>query len=83
MLKSDLLSDEKYAFYKKDIILMIFCTCFSTLRMFPPTFIRKPFTHLSNTLDTLSRYKIPSINHKTVRYRNIDDSNAIHSLTKM
>lgn len=83
MLKSDLLSDEKYAFFIKGFNSDDFFVLVSQhLGCFPPTFIRKPFTHLSNTLDTLSRYKIPSINHKTVRYRNIDDSNAIHSLTK-
>ncbi|QWH14972.1 hypothetical protein EXW38_18850 [Bacillus mycoides] len=83
MLKSDLLSDEKYAFFINGFNSDDFFVLVSQhLGCFPPTFIRKPFTHLSNTLDTLSRYKIPSINHKTVRYRNIDDSNAIHSLTK-
>lgn len=83
MLKSDLLSDEKYAFFIKGFNSDDFFVLVSQhLGCFPPTFIRKPFTHLSDTLDTLARYKIPSINHKTVRYRNIEDSNAIHSLTK-
>lgn len=83
MLKSDLLSDEKYAFFIKGFNSDDFFVLVSQhLGCFPPTFIRKPFTHLSDTLDTLARYKIPSINHKTVRYRNIEDSKAIHSLTK-
>ncbi|PGB42877.1 hypothetical protein COM02_24380 [Bacillus toyonensis] len=83
MLKSDLLSDEKYAFFIKGFNSDDFFVLVSQhLGCFPPTFIRKPFTHLSDTLDTLARYKIPSINHKIVRYRNIEDSNAIHSLTK-
>lgn len=83
MLKSDLLSDEKYAFFIKGFNSDDFFVLVSQhLGCFPPTFIRKPFTHLSDTLDTLARYKIPSINHKVVRYTNIDDSNAIHSLTK-
>ncbi len=83
MLKSDLLSEEKYAFFIKGFNSDDFFVLVSQyLGCFPPTFIRKPFTYLSDTLDTLSRYKIPSIERKTIRYRNVDDSNAIHSLTK-
>ncbi|MGG0515863.1 SIR2 family NAD-dependent protein deacylase [Bacillus pseudomycoides] len=83
MLKSDLLSDEKYAFFIEGFNSDDFFVLVSQqLGCFPPTFISKPFTHLSDTLDTLARYKIPSINHKVVRYVNYDDSNAIHNLTK-
>lgn len=84
MLKSELLSDEKYAFYIEGFNSDDFFVLISQhLGCFPPTFIKKPFTHLSDTLDTLSRYKIPSINHKKDRNRSeYDDSNAIHSLTK-
>ncbi|MBZ4222481.1 hypothetical protein LAE98_10255 [Bacillus wiedmannii] len=84
MLKSELLSDEKYAFYIEGFNSDDFFVLISQhLGCFPPTFIKKPFTHLSDTLDTLSRYKIPSINHKKDRNRSeYDDANAIHSLTK-
>lgn len=83
MLKSDLLSDEKYAFFIKGYNSDDFFVLLSQqLGCFPPTFIRKPFTHLSDTLDTLSRYRIPSVNHKSVRYLATDDTYAIHSLTK-
>ncbi|MDA2461112.1 hypothetical protein PDN45_13170 [Bacillus cereus] len=84
MLKSDLLSEEKYAFFIKGFNSDDFFVLVSQyLGCFPPTFIRKPFTYLSDTLDTLSRYKIPSIERKPIRYRtDVDESNAIHSLTK-
>lgn len=83
MLKSDLLSDEKYAFFIEGFNSDDFFVLLSQqLGCFPPTFISKPFTHLSDTLDTLARYKIPSTNHKVVRHGNFDDSKAIHSLTK-
>lgn len=83
MLKSDLLSDEKYAFFIKGYNSDDFFVLLSQqLGCFPPTFIRKPFTHLSDTLDTLARYRIPSVNHKSVRYLATDDTYAIHSLTK-
>lgn len=83
MLKSDLLSEEKYAFFIKGFNSDDFFVLVSQqLGCFPPTFIRKPFTHLSDTLDTLSRYKIPSMNNRMIRNVNIDNSNAIDSLTK-
>ncbi|MGG0703399.1 MULTISPECIES: SIR2 family NAD-dependent protein deacylase [Bacillus cereus group] len=83
MLKSDLLSEEKYAFFIKGFNSDDFFVLVSQqLGCFPPTFIRKPFTHLSDTLDTLATYKIPSIDNRMVRNLKIDNSNAIHSLTK-
>ncbi|MDA2379201.1 hypothetical protein PDN17_23145 [Bacillus cereus] len=83
MLKSDLLSDDKYAFFVEGYNSDDFFVLVSQqLGCFPPTFIGKPFTHLSETLDTLARYRIPSVNHKSVRYGNADDNYAIHSLTK-
>ncbi|MEN8644001.1 hypothetical protein ABFE25_04770 [Bacillus toyonensis] len=83
MLRSDLLSDDKYAFFVNGFNSDDFFVLVSQqLGCFPPTFIRKPFTHLSDTLDKLARYKIPSKNDKTDQYENVDDSNAIHILTK-
>ncbi|MDZ4414856.1 hypothetical protein ORL59_14805 [Bacillus cereus] len=83
MLRSDLLSDDKYAFFVNGFNSDDFFVLVSQqLGCFPPTFIRKPFTHLSDTLDKLARYKIPSKNDKIDQYENVDDSNAIHILTK-
>lgn len=56
-LQNQLLSEEKYAFYVKDYDAdSFFVTLAQKLKCFPPSFISKPFSYLSNNLDLLSEY---------------------------
>ncbi|QLF02902.1 SIR2 family NAD-dependent protein deacylase [Bacillus cereus] len=80
MLKDQLLSDEKYAFYVKGFNSDDFFVKVSQkLNCFPPAFIQKPFTYLSDTLDTLAQYKVPAPSSNLYV---VNDFNDIHIVTK-
>ena len=71
-LVNNLLGEQKYAFYVKDYDADdFFVTLARRLKCFPPDFIKKPFTHLSATLDLLTQYKLPK--EETFYY--VDDLN--------
>ncbi|WP_233198006.1 hypothetical protein [Bacillus mycoides] len=83
MLKAELLSEDKYTFFIKGYNSDDFFVRLSQqLDCFPPAFIHKPFTYLSETLDTLAPYKISTRHNATEKNRDIDNSNALHILTK-
>ncbi|WP_255291830.1 hypothetical protein [Bacillus toyonensis] len=79
MLNDELLSEEKYAFFVKGFNSDDFFVRLSQqLDCFPPTFIQQPFTYLSETLDTLAPYKIPT----RFNSKDVDSSNDLQILTK-
>lgn len=79
MLKDELLSEEKYAFFVKGFNSDDFFVRLSQqLNCFPPAFIQQPFTYLSETLDTLAPYKIPTRRNT----KDVDSSNDLQILTK-
>lgn len=79
MLNDELLSEEKYAFFVKGFNSDDFFVRLSQqLDCFPPTFIQQPFTYLSETLDTLAPYKIPT----RFNTKDVDSSNDLQILTK-
>jgi len=55
----ELLGEQKYSFYVKGYDADDFLVNLSRrLSCFPPTFVHKPFTYLSDTLNTFASYKI-------------------------
>lgn len=83
MLKEDLLLDGKYAFFVKGFNADdFFVSVAQQLKCFPPAFVEKPFTYLSETLDTLAEYKVPTVNKNLSKKRNLNESNNLHILTK-
>ncbi|WP_438357974.1 hypothetical protein [Bacillus wiedmannii] len=83
MLETQLLSEDKYAFFVKGFNSDDFFVKVSQkLGCFPPTFIQKPFTHLANTLDTLANYKVPSPFNEILRRYDVNTFNDIHLVTQ-
>lgn len=84
MLKKELLSEEKYAFYVNGYNSDDFFVKVSQeLGCFPPTFIQKPFTYLSDTLDTLAKYKVPSPFNAILKEKyDVDNFNDLRLITK-
>lgn len=84
MLTDELLSEEKYAFFIEGFNSDDFFVRVSQqLDCFPPAFIHKPFTYLSETIDTLADYKIP-VRDTTTKQKNreLNSFNPIHIITK-
>ncbi|PGO92082.1 hypothetical protein COA03_28020 [Bacillus cereus] len=83
MLKENLLLDGKYAFFVKGFNADdFFVSVAQQLKCFPPAFVEKPFTYLSETLDTLAEYKVPTVNNKLSKKMDLNESNNLHILTK-
>lgn len=83
MLSDELLSEEKYAFFVKGFNSDDFFVRLSQqLDCFPPAFIQKPFTYLSETLDTLADYKIPLRYNTMGKSKDLNNANPIHMNTK-
>ncbi|MGN4837508.1 MULTISPECIES: hypothetical protein [Bacillus cereus group] len=83
MLKENLLLDGKYAFFTKGFNSDdFFVSVAQQLKCFPPAFVQKPFTYLSETLDTLAEYKVPSIRNDLSKNNDLNESNNLHILTK-
>lgn len=79
ILNDELLAEEKYAFFVKGFNSDDFFVRLSQqLNCFPPAFIQQPFTYLSETLDTLAPYKIPT----RFNPKDVDSSNDLQILTK-
>ncbi|WP_395911505.1 hypothetical protein [Bacillus cereus] len=83
MLSDELLSEEKYAFFVKGFNSDDFFVRLSQqLDSFPPAFIQKPFTYLSETLDTLADYKLPIRYTAKNKNKDLNNHNPIHIITK-
>ncbi|PFF41474.1 hypothetical protein CN357_31640 [Bacillus cereus] len=83
MLSDELLSEEKYAFFIKGFNSDDFFVKLSQqLDCFPPAFIHKPFTYLSQTLDTLANYRIPTPYSAIASNDKKGNSTDLHIITK-